>query len=620
MKAHKVKTGISAAIALAWLAAGGAAGLASAPAASAAVHHAPRLPRVHVSPSGMGAARSAHHASRHAAARATTTTGTTEWVSNQTTVGNDTSCASPGFNTITDAINAAGSSDDTIKVCTGTYDEQLIIQNSVTLQAKGTVTVVAPTTPASPTSCDQDGGAGTPNEDQVDICGPSTLPNISVTVTGITFQGNWGSPCYDEIYGVAVLGGAKLTMSNSTVEDVGGSALTDGCQGGVGIQVGLSTGATTSDPGTATLTNDLVETYQKNGITVDGKGASATISKTTVNGVGPTNAIAQNGIQISDGAKAAITNSTVSGNECNVPNACGLNASQAAGILLYDAGTSSVSNTNISGNDLGIYNLQGFAQPFYTPPAGAPPLQVLSGLTLGNNRFENAYFDQGKAELTSSTVSGGAFGVQLAQYNGQTASAVGTVTADTITGTTSDAVQVASDQASGDFKVKLTATGDSFDTTNTGGGLDNQSFQVVTATHDWWGDATGPSGWSFGSGTSVSSDVNFFPWWRAASLTNAETCTKGTSETTTGNNVVLCAPGGTANSFLANSSSGNVLLIGNKGNDQLNGSSTGETWIIGGVGGSNVINGNNATAGFIQERGNTNNTLINDSNYTVAAS
>ena len=50
-------------------------------------------------------------------------------------------------------------------------------------------------------------------------------------------------------------------MTNSTVENIGGSALTDGCQGGVGIEVGLATGPTTQDPGTATLANDVVTTY-----------------------------------------------------------------------------------------------------------------------------------------------------------------------------------------------------------------------------------------------------------------------------------------------------------------------------------------------------------------------
>ncbi len=63
----------------------------------------------------------------------------------------------------------------------------------------------------------------------------------------------------------------------------------------------------TSDPGTATLNNDVVSSYQKNGITVDGTGSSAAIGNVTVTGAGETTAIAQNGIQISDGATARIS-------------------------------------------------------------------------------------------------------------------------------------------------------------------------------------------------------------------------------------------------------------------------------------------------------------------------
>ena len=165
--------------------------------------------------------------------------------------------------------------------------------------------------------------------------------------------------------------------------------------------------------------------------------------------------------------------------------------------------------------------------------------------------------------------------------------------------------------------MKLSATGDSFDASNTNGVL-NGTTSVLTATGDWWGDATGPSDWSFGSDSSVSADVNFFPWATNTTLTSLEPCTKGTTVTATGNDQVLCATAGISNAFLSNSGSNNVLLIGNKGNDQLNGSSTGETWIIGGSPGSNVINGKNGT-GFIQERGNASDTVINASGYTVAA-
>jgi Ca2+-binding RTX toxin-like protein len=113
--------------------------------------------------------------------------------------------------------------------------------------------------------------------------------------------------------------------------------------------------------------------------------------------------------------------------------------------------------------------------------------------------------------------------------------------------------------------------------------------------------------------------VNFFPWSLNTGNTSFEGCTSGNNHTTSGDDVVLCATTGTAPAYLANGGSGNVLLIGNKGNDQLVGSATGETWIIGLAGtGHNVIQGNGGT-GFIQERGDSNDTLIGTTNYTVAA-
>ena len=85
----------------------------------------------------------ARHAQRHAAVPAPNT-GTTRWVSNTAPLGTapGTSCTDPGYATITDALTAA-SPGDTIKVCAGTYDEQLAITQGVILQAKGPVTVAS---------------------------------------------------------------------------------------------------------------------------------------------------------------------------------------------------------------------------------------------------------------------------------------------------------------------------------------------------------------------------------------------------------------------------------------------------------------------------------------------
>ena len=612
----RAKVGISVIIA-GCMAAGAGAGLAAVPASAAAAAARPAMSVHHVSPFGVGARRAVRHVQRHAAATVPNS-GTTRWVSNTATLGTPpgTSCADPGYATISDAL-AAASSGDTIKVCAGTYDEQLVITQGVTLQAQGTVTVVGPAAPNdAATSCDADGGSQ-PNQDVVDICTTGT-----VNISGFTFQGGWAPDvCYDSLYGVAVLGGANLVMSNSTVENVGGDPQTDGCQGGVGIEVGLATSGTTADAGTATLTNDVVTTYQKNGITVDGTGSNADINNTTVTGTGETTAIAQNGIQISDFATAQISSGSVSGNECDVSNVCGpdgFTQTQSCGILLFDAGLVTVNAAGVSANDIGIDNTEDFAWDFYTPPSPFTATNdVLTSMRL-NNRYENAFLDEGKTTINNSRLSNGEVGIETDQGSYQTTAAVSVADGDTITGTSEDAILIASDHTTGDPKPKLTVATSSFDTSNAGG-IENDSTSVATAKRNWWGDASGPGDWSFGTGSTVSADVNFFPWFTNAAMSTTETCKSGTTVHSTGNDQVLCATAGTANAFLANNGTGNVLLIGNSGNDQLVGTTAakGETWIISGTSGANAINGR-AGVGFIQKRGDAHDTITNAANYTKA--
>jgi hypothetical protein len=605
------------------MAAGAGAGLAAVPASAAVAAVRPAMTRHHVAPFGMGTRRAVRHVRRLAAAP-TVTTGTTRWVSNTTPLGPapGTSCANPGYATITDAINAS-SPGDTIEVCAGTYDEQVVITQALTLKAKGPVTVVGPATfptnPADyPTTCDADGGSQ-PNQDVVDICGAGT-----VNISGFTFEGGWpaGGYCYDSFYGVAVLGGTNLVMSDSTVENIGdGSSSGSGCQGGVGIEVGEATSPTTADPGTATLNNDVVNTYQKNGITVDGAGSNAIIHGATVTGAGPSTVIAQNGIQISDGATAKINVSSVSGNECDVSSVCGPNGfiqTQSCGILLFDAGKVTMSRDNTSANDIGAYNLEDYAWMYYTPPTPFVAINDSMSTMLMSNRYENVFPDAGKTTVTNSTLSGGDVGIESDQYTGQPASAVTVATGDTITGASEDAILLASDNVTGDKAPRMTVSKTSMDTSNAGG-IANDSYTPVTATDNWWGDPTGPGDWSFGSGSSVSSDVNFFPWYTDSGMTTPETCTSGTTVTSTTNDQVLCATTGTANAFLANGGTGNVLLIGNAGNDQLVGTKTvgSETWIISGKPGANAINGKGGT-GFIQKRGDHNDTITNAAHYTIA--
>jgi len=223
-------------------------------------------------------------------------------------------------------------SDPTIALCGGTFTEQVYVAYSLKFanvvgMPASTIELPAAvgldqTQGLSNTAC-QSGDSGavvTAPQSVMEIC--QTGAHATVSISGITIEGQWpGNVCYDSLYGILVGGGATLDLANSTVKDIGGSALTDGCQGGVAVQVGFSP---TGQVGRAVLTHDTVNSYQKNGITIDGTGSGATITGGSVTGGGPTSQIGQNGIQVSFGATAAISGETITANQCGIsPPTCG---------------------------------------------------------------------------------------------------------------------------------------------------------------------------------------------------------------------------------------------------------------------------------------------------------
>ena len=268
------------------------------------------------------------------------------WVSSAPITAADSGCAKPGYNTIQSAINAA-SAGATVHVCTGTYVEALAITQPLSLVAAGPVTVELPASPAnSATACDTAPGTGAyqPDQDAIAICAAGT-----VNLTGLRLDAAWpANTCGDSLYGILVAGGATLNLTNSSIVAAGAVPL-NGCQGGIGIQVGMAW-TTPVQVGHANLSGVRISGYQKNGITVDGAGSSANIGATTLTGIGPTPSIAQNGIQISNGASGLIYNSTISGDECDAA-ACGpdiLNSTQSIGVLFFGAAAgSSVTGSTI---------------------------------------------------------------------------------------------------------------------------------------------------------------------------------------------------------------------------------------------------------------------------------
>jgi hypothetical protein len=224
----------------------------------------------------------------------------------------DTGCQFPGFNTIQAAV-AASNPGDTIIVCPGGYPEQVTINKNLTLTGSS-ATIQAP-------------GPLTGDLNIVDVVGAATV----VTMSDFVVSGPGSSGCGSIHTGIAVLGGATLNLNDTTVRNIRDTPFS-GCQNGEGIRVGTPRGSSTPDVGHATIDNVVVTGYQKNGIVVAGVGSSAQVTNSTTTGKGPTTVIGQNGVEVVNGATAAVNTNVIRDNYYTPKDVT------ACGLLIIDAG------------------------------------------------------------------------------------------------------------------------------------------------------------------------------------------------------------------------------------------------------------------------------------------
>lgn len=161
-------------------------------------------------------------------------------------------------------------------------------------------------------------------------------------------------------YGIVVQK-ANVDVTNSNVYDIGETPL-NGDQHGVGIYYatidGITNGDCTNGTTSGKVENNSVSTYQKSGIVVDCTGSNVEVDNNIIQGQGPVNYIAQNGIEIGDGANASVTNNIVTGNSYT-----GANGASSGGILIYGGPAYGgnyttnvkIKNNTVIGNDVGIY-------------------------------------------------------------------------------------------------------------------------------------------------------------------------------------------------------------------------------------------------------------------------
>jgi Ca2+-binding RTX toxin-like protein len=108
-------------------------------------------------------------------------------------------------------------------------------------------------------------------------------------------------------------------------------------------------------------------------------------------------------------------------------------------------------------------------------------------------------------------------------------------------------------------------------------GVKNETATLLDFRQNWWGDASGPSDWSIGTGDSVSSDVQFFPWITVL------------ADDFHPDQFAVCTISGNNSPNVLNGTAGSDIICGKGGNDSINGQ--GGNDLVIGDGGDDLLKG-----------------------------
>jgi len=267
---------------------------------------------------------------------------------NTATGSDDSGCAvlADPCKTIQYAINQAVAGD-TVSVAAGTYDEQVIVNKSLTLQGAGDTTIIKPSS-ASKLTVVLDGlfWYGTPNTKQIAgiiVANVSDGSNVIIKNLKVDESSIATKPA-----GADYLTGIFYRETGGTVEGVSnvGTGSWSGSDRAYGMYLSAATNAVTVEVKGSSISN-----WDKNGIEVMGSILTANIHNNTLTGRGYTGSGDEvpNGVSVARGALATVNYNTIT--------YLGYNPQTwlSAGIMLSTAnGLSWVEGNNVSDCQLGI--------------------------------------------------------------------------------------------------------------------------------------------------------------------------------------------------------------------------------------------------------------------------
>jgi nitrous oxidase accessory protein NosD len=249
---------------------------------------------------------------------------------------NKVECPNARFTRIQDAIDAA-SPGDHIRICKGTYVEQLTIRKALDIDADSGAVLMPNAMKQNTTSLFD----GAPIATAILVADTTDVSISGLTVDGVN---NGISECAPDLEGITFQN-ASGSIERAAIRNFKLGAGLGGCQSGTGLFVQSGGGRISR----VEIEDCTIHDFQKNGITANEKGTTAFIRRNVVTGIGPTVAIAQNGIQIGFGAGGAIAKNVVTNNlfsNCSAVETC---QALATNILVTQS-----DGVEVSGNRAGI--------------------------------------------------------------------------------------------------------------------------------------------------------------------------------------------------------------------------------------------------------------------------
>jgi hypothetical protein len=251
--------------------------------------------------------------------------------------------AAAPFLTITKAVNTAVNGTN-IWVDAGTFQEQVLIGKTVDITGVDRTKTIVKAPSIVP-----DVITANPVRNPI-VCAksPSTSSLITVNISNLKIDGDNGrnSTSFVGMYYYAANG----TFDNAQISDIHDVGSVTGSQRGVAFYADHDAGTTLAQ--TVTISNSIIDNYQKGGIVMKQPGTIANVTGNTVTWLAGKHITAPNGIQISNDATGTVTGNEVSGNVYNGPGNW-----TATGILLFSpaSGTITIGSNNVHGNETAIY-------------------------------------------------------------------------------------------------------------------------------------------------------------------------------------------------------------------------------------------------------------------------